>query len=390
MTKKRILLVSGIQVFPPISGGHLRTVNLAKALSSEGFDVEIFSLTGRREEYLRGAGSARSKISDNVTEFVYRGKLFGLMQFVSYKLGWPPIWLTYLARYFVPSSLSSKLEYAEHVIWDFPFVFNLARKSPSAINVLNTHNIESELYNSSFWKKVVGGIEARALANADFVLFSSRRDFEKSRLNESKASIIPNGLDLNDYSHAEKNAIKKLRDFYDISNNSKVIVFSASKYPANVVALNNLCNWVSENEDLLRKESVFFLVVGSVSEKDKRNKFIRFEGRVEDMLPYFQMCDYFINPVTSGSGVNVKMMEYIAMRKPILSTRFGARGLHLEHKKSCFYFDFDDLRQVLIEALANKDIYQMTEKAFDDNLHSISMSKSVSQMLVKQKSLSNS
>jgi glycosyltransferase involved in cell wall biosynthesis len=44
-------------------------------------------------------------------------------------------------------------------------------------------------------------------------------------------------------------------------------------------------------------------------------------------MPYLQVADVALNLVESGSGMNVKMIEYLACGLPIITTPFGARGL---------------------------------------------------------------
>jgi len=48
MTAERVLFLSGLQVYPTISGGTLRSFALAGALRRHGFEVRVHSLTGRR------------------------------------------------------------------------------------------------------------------------------------------------------------------------------------------------------------------------------------------------------------------------------------------------------------------------------------------------------
>ena len=40
--------------------------------------------------------------------------------------------------------------------------------------------------------------------------------------------------------------------------------------------------------------------------------------------------DLAVNPMESGSGTNLKMLDYMAAGIPTLSTAFGARGLNLQ------------------------------------------------------------
>jgi glycosyltransferase involved in cell wall biosynthesis len=42
---------------------------------------------------------------------------------------------------------------------------------------------------------------------------------------------------------------------------------------------------------------------------------------------WLEVCDVGLNPVISGSGTNLKLIEYAAAGVPVVSTDFGARGL---------------------------------------------------------------
>jgi glycosyltransferase involved in cell wall biosynthesis len=47
-------------------------------------------------------------------------------------------------------------------------------------------------------------------------------------------------------------------------------------------------------------------------------------GFKQDLL---SIADLALNPVTSGSGTNLKMLEYFGSGIPVVSSEFGARGL---------------------------------------------------------------
>lgn len=47
-----------------------------------------------------------------------------------------------------------------------------------------------------------------------------------------------------------------------------------------------------------------------------------------DVAPHLAAADVFVNPVRSGAGVNIKMVEAMAAGLPVVSTVVGARGLH--------------------------------------------------------------
>ena len=54
-----------------------------------------------------------------------------------------------------------------------------------------------------------------------------------------------------------------------------------------------------------------------------------FAGRVEDarLTAYLQAADLCLAPVFSGSGTRVKVLEYMAAGRPVVSTPKGAEGI---------------------------------------------------------------
>lgn len=54
---------------------------------------------------------------------------------------------------------------------------------------------------------------------------------------------------------------------------------------------------------------------------------IDFLGEVPDSRQFISSLRIFVNPVFSGSGINIKMLEPAAMAIPIVSTQIGFRGL---------------------------------------------------------------
>ena len=57
------------------------------------------------------------------------------------------------------------------------------------------------------------------------------------------------------------------------------------------------------------------------------------------MRPYFEASDIAINPMLSGSGTNLKQLEYMAMGIPVVSTPVGARGIGFKTEVEGFIED---------------------------------------------------
>ena len=74
------------------------------------------------------------------------------------------------------------------------------------------------------------------------------------------------------------------------------------------------------------------VIVGKICKEIsvKPNKNIELLGIVDDIEEVYRNCRLVINPVRTGTGLNIKAIEAIAHCKPLVSTVAGARGLKYE------------------------------------------------------------
>jgi hypothetical protein len=82
--------------------------------------------------------------------------------------------------------------------------------------------------------------------------------------------------------------------------------------------------------------------------------------------------------VRSGGGTNVKTGEFLALRLPLVTTRFGSRGFDVEDGESAFVFEEAGLADALLRArrLFDEDparLARMTERAWTRNRRLIDM-----------------
>ena len=375
----KILVVSGLQVFPPVSGGQLRTSTLCASLEKAGHDVYIYSFTGRRAEYLQGKKNSEYALSNTLKEYINRSRIAGLVQHLSYRVGLPPFWLTLLTHFYLPRELRGKLQWCDTLIIDFPFLYPVFSRFKKQ-KILNTHNIEANLYENSLISKMVRKIERSAVEHANTSLFCSESDMEyfQSDYPDKSLCILPNGVEVNKYEQDDA-----LRQQYrnDLKLQAQhVALFTGSSYRLNREAFDRLVSWSNTNKQQLVDSNIVILVVGSVSNAVINEKHLRVTGRVESVFPYFAVADSALNPVSGGSGTNVKMMEYIAAKLPILTTKFGARGVELEPDSECLYFEFDNLleRLLVMASMTEEQRKKMAEDAFKANAARIDMEQALS------------
>jgi len=53
-------------------------------------------------------------------------------------------------------------------------------------------------------------------------------------------------------------------------------------------------------------------------------------GRVDDVVPYYQRSSIAIVPIRAGGGTRLKIMEAMALGRPVVSTTIGCEGLEVE------------------------------------------------------------
>jgi glycosyltransferase involved in cell wall biosynthesis len=190
-------------------------------------------------------------------------------------------------------------------------------------------------------------IENKAVKEADRVLTCSEND--KAYLSQylspsGSIYLVPNGADASRF-YPFKNRRAQIRQELNFSNDRRVILFAGSHFSPNQEAFDYLTQFSEKQATLLEKLRIHFLVVGTVSSPVKM-KHLTALGKVDEVEPYFIAADAAINPVTQGSGTNIKMYEYLAAGLPILSTPFGCRGIDLP-PTSCQIFEREKLSQAL-------------------------------------------
>ena len=79
-------------------------------------------------------------------------------------------------------------------------------------------------------------------------------------------------------------------------------------------------------------------------------------GKVESVDTYIKDADVFVNAVTQGSGINIKMIEAMGKGIPIVTTSFGARGLGVVHgKEVLIYKTALECAEHIQSLISNKD-----------------------------------
>jgi glycosyltransferase involved in cell wall biosynthesis len=263
--------------------------------------------------------------------------------------------------------------------WQFEYAYR--NKPADTPIVLVEHNIECQLFEevhgnkSAMARKMLDTIRIKeqfALEYADiiFAMSCEERDrlVEVYSVDRAKVDIIPNGVDTSRHYPADSGERENAKRTLKFSG-KKVVLFAGSAHPPNYEAIKEIIKIAGR----VKKRDVIFLVAGSAGTRFKDRGNVLFTGPVDDISVYFKAADIAINPMMSGSGTNLKMLEYLASGLPVVTTKIGVRGIDVEDEKDLIISDIGDFPEQIVrlfsdEGLCNRlrsNARRVTEEKYD-------------------------
>jgi len=314
-------------VFPPRSGGH-RLVHHTSFCLGLRHEVWVFAMGLRRSDGLR-LRSFVQRPGGRYVEYRHVTPLTLLSYLRRRRTGLPPLRASSVLRWTAPDVLKHRLAAADVVQVETPWQFAFARATASCPIVLVEQNAEAQLLAArSVSRRLVAlatRLERVALLEADAVIFLSPED--RTAVTDAYGLVRRDlytcgvGVDTETFQpalDAERAAAKAALGVV-----GPVALFAGSWHLPNRSAL------AAVRIIAARTPGWTFLVVGSVGRPADSAGRVRVTGAVDDVLPFLRAADVALNPMTEGGGVNLKVPEYLAMGLPVVTTRFGMRGLDI-------------------------------------------------------------
>ncbi|MFX1453556.1 MAG: glycosyltransferase family 4 protein, partial [Promethearchaeota archaeon] len=123
---------------------------------------------------------------------------------------------------------------------------------------------------------------------------------------------------------------EKARQKLNVEINKFIVIFHGSYY-RNVpnqkgvkIIKDQISSQINDNE-------ILFLIAGKMPPfKNKKN--LKFLGFLDDLRPLLYAADVAIVPIFQGSGIRIKMIDYLSAQIPIISTKQALKGLIFENK----------------------------------------------------------
>ena len=322
-----LVIAAGYGLFRPKSGGRNRFYNLVTELIRRENTVIVLQLS-----------ECRDSLDATLTKTYYFRVRFGNMS-----LGALTDFNIAFIRKFVNIIKSNKIDIiqvsAPFGIFSSKILTKILSQKYIPI-IYDAHNVESDIVDCylkdsryQLFKKLfiliyIPLIERIAVKCADHIISASQEDkmrfIEKYGINETKVKVIASGVRMID--------LTALKDKYEIRNklginkNRLVLVFHGLySHPPNREAICLIKNYIAP-EIMKVDNDILFVIAGSgvpVFEKDN----LKSIGFAEDIYSLLHAADLAIVPVLNGSGTRLKILDYMGIGLPIVSTKKGIEGI---------------------------------------------------------------
>ena len=209
--------------------------------------------------------------------------------------------------------------------------------------IVHSHNIEYLRFKEMgrYWWPLLYWLEKKTHKAADLSLFKTPTDMEFARshfqLDAEKCLLVPFGLVSMIKPTAEQRRIARseLLRRHNIIAGTKILLFMGTlDYEPNAAAVRKIVSEIIPGIRNICSVPFKVIVCGRMVSKksthilDFADKDYCYAGFVEDISTYFSGADVFINPITSGGGIKVKVVEALSYGLPVVSTEQGAAGIN--------------------------------------------------------------
>lgn len=252
-------------------------------------------------------------------------------------------------RYLPFNQFKKVLKVAEQVKPDYIFchhhyLFPLARKVAKRLKIplyIRSYNIENERFKSfgKWWWKAMDVYEKYAYTHADAVFFITDDDRRYAKnhyhLPDEKITTLPFGIDFSQAPKTNPDAKAMLATTYGLNPDIPWLYFMGQlDYAPNEAAVRRILYDILP----LLKEKIpaFHILICGKNLSETLQQAIQahaeyqeilYLGFVPDIGAVIDSAVAMLNPVVSGGGVKIKVIESLAWNKTVVSAATGAIGI---------------------------------------------------------------
>jgi len=337
---------------PCVDGGCLAMHQITTSLLAAGVDVKVLSVATTKHPVVH---------SDEFSQYCDKVQFESV--FINTKVTIPKIIISLVKRTalqadrFFSREMEQKLkalfsqEKFDVVILESIFVGNYIdtiKKYSQARILLRLHNVEYLIWErlskqtKNPFNKAVYQYLATSLKRFELSLFSKidgympitevDHNFFKKQFPTLSSKVVPYGIDISAYPYEDRQIDK---------NKISLFHLGSMNWQPNIEGMT----WFLEKvwKKVAEKHPNLTLVLAGKGNKAIfRNRTpgnIRVFDFVENAQQFIKSHDIMIVPLLSGSGMRIKIMEGLALGKPVITTTIGAEGIEVTDKKNILIAD---------------------------------------------------
>jgi len=367
----KVLIVSPFLPYPPDDGGKIRLLNLIKRVAQK-HEVSIVSFVRSKleEQFIPELEKYCSQIETVLIK--KHSKLWKLYKVIQCFFSGEPL----ESKFFFDSEMKEKIiklvseRHFDIIQIEHTFMAPYIRAMPKSIGAKfiiviidigfiqfrRMFKVEKKLktkmryfINWIMMKKW----EVKFLENFDKCITVSLLD--KQILNSANPkldiSVIQNGVDIDKYRPLPAN-----------SGNKNLLFIGFMSYAANHDAV---LYFNSEIFPIIKKQipNSKFFIVGRGTKKEiielAKNKNVVVAGYVNNILSYYRDCNVSVVPLRVAGGTRLKILEAMALGRPVVSTTIGCEGLDVIDGHHLLVADHpEDFAKKTLRLLSDKKLYK--------------------------------
>lgn len=218
----------------------------------------------------------------------------------------------------------------------------LSTKITGSRLIFGSHNVEysriSREYGSSNATRLIKVLERYALTKSDIttvVSHSDRKLFSKLTKRKNKILVIPNSLPKDTKEKVDIKEVQFLKEKYGLLGSKIIVMHSDWTFKPNEQSLSAFFSRVYR-QVLAEVPDVYFLILGRTNKKINLPNVIQF-GWVDNLYVHLMMADVGVIPqIVGGGGSRNKLVDYLCMGIPTVSTELGSEGIDIIDRKHAF------------------------------------------------------
>jgi glycosyltransferase involved in cell wall biosynthesis len=233
-----------------------------------------------------------------------------------------------------------RLHNIEYLIWE-----RLSKQAKNPFKKATYHYLATSLkrFELSLFHKIDGYMP---ITEVDHIFF-------KTKFPTLSSKVIPYGIDLSTYQYENQQI-----------DENKISLFhlGSMNWQPNIEGMT----WFLENvwNKVVEKHPKLTLVLAGKGNKtvfgNKNFQNVLIFDFVENAQQFIKAHDIMIVPLLSGSGMRIKIMEGLALGKPVITTTIGAEGIDITHNENIFIADTPEAMIQIIDFCVN-NIEKCTE-----------------------------